>query len=137
MKKFFIIALILLLIGSSALAVTFTNLRDVQDYIDTHSAYSMGPYPPDVSLMGYIVSIQHLTSNQYFMLVEVNDERAHKSIGFDLPIFTASFHLHLDEMPFEIGQQVLIVGSINSRYSSPLIPNIIIEEINGLEYDEF
>ena len=137
MKKILAIILSMLLLGCSAFAVDFTNLLDVQNYVLTHTAHDMGPYPPVASIMGTIVSIDFVTGNHYTMTLEVNDDRARTALGYDLPMLTASFRLHVDNMPFEVGQQALVVGSINPMYSTPLIPNLLVTEINGYDQDEF
>ena len=137
MKKLLICMLALALIGSAAFATTYTNLHDLQNYVFNTPASHSDPFGPEVRIRGIIKEINYLEGNHYEMVIEVNEDNAATAMGQDLPCLVASFRLHIDDMPFEVGQDAYVVGSVNLMYSSPLIPNIILKEINGYDSDEF
>lgn len=137
MKKIIAIILCLLLVSCPALAATYTNLHDVQMYIYSHSGYDMGPFPPTASIMGTITSIDFVVGNHYEFTLEVDEDRALSPLGHEKPYCVFMFRLHGETMPFDVGDQALAVGEINSVYSSQIIPYFVLSSVNGYDQEEF
>ena len=140
MKKFIAILVSLLLIGSAALGALceYASLRDLQEIIYTHAPKDLGEIP--ASIKGTIQSIENVTGNYYEMVIQVDDAEAMKPIGSDNPLAIGHFRLHLsslDDAPFAVGSEVQILGSLNSAYSTYLVPYLMIDEINGHSSEEF
>lgn len=138
MKKLFVMLIMLVLVGSCALA-DFTNLHDLQRYIYNNSPRNITEYDR-ASIMGTIISIEFVTGNHYNLILEVDDPNATSPMWSDKPQVIGHFRLHLDnidDLPFKVGDTALIVGGINSLYSTSIVPMIMIDEINGYDRDEF
>ena len=130
MKKLF--AFILILIVIIPVVAISADLRDVQDYIYTHSPMNMDERR--FTLTGEIIDVYSINVNNHWdMIVKSDDEDAFVPLWTDYPYFIAHFRLHLDECPYKVGDKVTIVGSVNSVYSSNCIPYIIVRTINGSE----
>ena len=139
MKKLLMCVLALILIGCAALA-EITNLHDLQNEIYYHSPRELSENPVRASIKGRIISIEFVKGNHYNMILQVDDPMATTPLGADGPQVIGHFRLHLDsldEAPFAVGDEALIVGELNALYSSHIVPFIQIDEINGYEYDEF
>jgi len=137
MKKLIAILAVLLLIGSAALADA-ASLRDLQEIIYSHAPRDLGEIPAAVN--GTIQSIECVTGNHYEMVIQADDADALKPIGSDSPLVIGHFRLHLsslDDAPFAVGDEVQILGSLNSAYSTYLVPYLMIDEINGHSSEEF
>lgn len=136
MKKLLVILIAILLLGSTAMA-DFTNLHDLQNYVYNTPASHADPYGPKIHIKGVITDIHFLNGNHYELVLEVDEEKAATALGHELPCLVATFRLHVDEPPFEVGQEAYIIGKVNLMYSCPMIPNVILEEINGYSDDDF
>lgn len=108
------------------------TLLDLQNYITQY--FDLIPTFP-VTLSGEIVDIYNVATNHWEMKIVVPDDAGYTPIGEDHPYFIAHFRLHVAEVPFCIGDTVEITGSINSLYSSAMVPFIMVEYVNGS--DEF
>jgi hypothetical protein len=74
------------------------------------------------------------------MFLEVDEEHALTPTGSDLPRVIGHFRLHLDsvdDLPFAVGDEALIVGTLNEFYCTPMVPYLMIESVNGYSSDEF
>ena len=132
MKRALALILALLLIGSAALASTaFTSMREIQHYLDTHCNANDGPYKPSVEITGIILDLHQVTGNHYDMILAIDEDNVWKPIGFEQPILTADFRLHVDPIPFEVGQEVTVAGELNLMYSSIMNPYVVVNTING------
>ena len=139
MKKLLVCVLALILIGCAALA-EITNLHDLQDILYKTAPMDLMARSIRASIKGKIISIEYVTGNHYDMILEVDDPKAMRPLGSDTPLVIGHFRLHLDsidEAPFAVGDEALIVGDLNSSYSTCLVPCILVDEINGYQYDEF
>jgi hypothetical protein len=144
MKKLLVCVLALILIGCAALAEDYTNLRDLQNYVYNTPASRSVPYGPYLHIGGVISDIvNYKTSdfgdyilNDYILTIDVDEENAADAVGHEKPCFIAFLTTYHGDMPFEVGQEVFIDGEFNSLYSSPLIPCVKIQTINGYDPDE-
>ena len=127
MKKLLSLVLVLCLIPSFSLA-EYTALRDVQMYV---LRYTEKAGEPRVCLSGDILEIYHVTTNHWEMKVAVNEENAPCPLGAERPYFIAHFRLHADSVPFSVGDPVVILGTLNYMYSSPMIPFVNVDTVNG------
>ena len=132
MKKLISLILAALLLCSAvpASGETLTTLRMVQDYIyKTAPAYAGEPY---VELDGTIESIEWCgANNHYDMLVTVDDPKATAPIGAEKPRMIVHFRLHVDPIPFEVGETITVFGTLNIMYSSYITPYVLAKYING------
>lgn len=135
MKKIFsvILIIIMLLPIASAGSEQFTSLAKLQQYIENHSpAQLLGPQSHRVQISGTILDIRFANqSNHYDMTLQVDDPDARRPIGYDAPVLNVHFRLHVDPIPFQVGDLVEVSGSLNSLYSSVMIPYVLAETING------
>ena len=137
MKKVFAIILSLsILFAYAAFAapiLTFQSLRELQNYIYNNSpdlVSSRGS--PHVEMEGVISDI-HWSGhqNQYFMTVQIQEEKAAKPFYSDSPEILIIFHLHVDPIPFNVGEEIYFSGVLNGMYSSPIIPCVNATTLNG------
>ena len=137
MKKFaaMFLAAVLIFSMSTAGAVVLRSLRETQDFLMKFSPNTMDSYGEHMVLIsGTIREIRWCNaSNHYEMTLAVDEEKALVPIGSDTPQLAVHFRLHVDPMPFAVGDEVEVVGSLNSLYSSVMLPNIDAESINGSE----
>ena len=137
MKKFtaLFLAAILIFSMSTAGAVVLRSLRETQDFLMKFSPNTMDSYGEHMVLIsGTIQEIRWCNANNHYeMTLAVDEENALVPIGSDTPQLTVHFRLHVDPMPFAVGDEVEVVGSLNSLYSSVMLPNITAETINGSE----
>lgn len=135
MKKFFraalSAALALSLIPASA-ALAAMSLAELQNYVYTHAPASATEVRAEIS--GTIQEIHWAgASNHYEMTLAVDDEKAIPPMGSDKPQIAVHFRLHLDAVPFQVGDQITVSGTLNTMYSSMIIPYIHADKINGSE----
>ena len=134
MKKITIIALAFLIFASSAAALTFDSIADLQKCLLTHSPdqlMSMGTHC--VELTGTVLEIVWTgQSNHWEMTLQLPGEPGAASpIYADSPLLRVHFRLHLDAVPFAVGDVLTVRGSLNEMYSAPLLPWILADTING------
>lgn len=134
MKKYLsmLLCLSLILFAATASARTFTTLAELQKFIYNHSAASTELNEPVVKLDGTISEITWCgKNNHYNMTLLVDDPNAAVPIGEESPRLTVHFRLHVDPIPFSVGDQISVYGTLNSLYSSYMVPEILAEFING------
>lgn len=134
MKRFIALLLaITLLICSSAAATSFSSVGQLQRFLLKYSPdriASTGPHVVD--LEGTITSLYWCNANNHYeMILQVEDSSAMAPVGSDLPQVVIHFRLHVDPMPFQVGDVVTVRGSLNYMYSSVMLPFIEAEFING------
>lgn len=127
MKRLLSLLLVLCLLPAAALADYFT-LRGLQGDI---LRYVERIGEPSVCLSGEILDVYHIATNHWEMKVAVDEEGAASPVGYDRPYFIAHFRLHVDSVPFSVGDYVEIRGSLNYMYSSPMIPLVLVDTVNG------
>jgi len=140
MKKLFVTVLLLMCLASTAIAADYTNLHDLQDVIYRHSPAELEANSVHATIKGTIISIENVTGNHYNMTIQVDDPKATPPLGSDMPLVVGHFRLHLpslDDSPFAVGGEALIVGELNSAYSTWIVPWLMIEEVNGYDSDEY
>lgn len=140
MKKALALFLLMLLVVPAAHAVDCTNLYDLQEVIYRHSPAELEANSVRASIKGTIIAIENVTGNHYNMTIQVDDPKATKPLGSDMPLVVGHFRLHLpslDDAPFAVGGETLIVGELNSAYSTWIVPWLMIEEVNGYGSDEY
>ena len=134
MKRFLSVLLATaLLISSSASAASFSSVSQLQQLIRKYSPDTISSTGPHiVDLEGTISSIYWCNANNHYeMILQMEDDRALVPVGSDLPQVVVHFRLHVDPMPFQVGDVVTVYGSLNSSYSSVMLPSIDAEFING------
>lgn len=135
MKKVILYLFVTLLIFTSvpASAAYFADLGSLQQAIMKYSPDQlMASGPQVVELEGTISEIHWCgANNHYEFTLLVDDERAMAPIGEESPRLTVHFRLHKDEPPFKVGDEVEVHGSLNTMYSSVMVPQILLEYING------
>lgn len=139
MKKLLVCVLALILIGCAALGDTY-SLHDLQNIIYNTAPRDLLGGTVRASLKGVIQSIECVTGNHYTMILEVDEPEAACPMGSDVPYAIGHFRLHLDsvdDLPFHVGDDALIVGELNGQYSTSFVPFIMIDEINGYSSDEY
>lgn len=132
MKKFVLLLLAVMMVAAAvpASGETFTTLRMLQDYIYKTSPRNAGE--PYAELEGTIESIEWAgANNHYNMTLLVDDPKALVPIGEETPRLTVHFRLHVDPIPFQVGDTITVFGSLNSFYSSVMVPYILAKFING------
>ena len=138
MKKFLLLLLILALaaLAVPAAAETYHTLEELQNYVYTHTVTASTLSSPHAELEGTISEITYTgASNHYNMTLLVDEPRAAKPIWADTPSLTVHFRLHVEEIPWKVGDTVTVSGTLNHMYSSYMIPYITADLINGS--DEF
>lgn len=134
-KTFILFVSVLLLFSGSASAQTFHSLELLQAYLlknspgvilssDTQYAEFEGVVS-DVTWCG--------ANNHYNMTLLIDEEGASKPVWTDTPMITVHFRLHVDPIPFQVGDTVTVFGELNSLYSSYMVPYILAKAINGTE----
>jgi hypothetical protein len=142
MKKLLVCILVFTLIGcmvAYALGDTY-NLHDLQNIIYNKAPRDLLGGSVRASIKGVIKSIECVGGNHYNATIQVDDPEADCPMGADAPYVIGHFRLHLDsvdDLPFHVGDDALIVGELNSQYSTCLVPYIMIDEFNGYDSDEF
>lgn len=135
MKKAILsILLVLLLLASApASAAYFADLGSLQQAIMKYSPDQlMASGPQVVELEGTISEIHWCgANNHYEFTLLVDDERAMAPIGEESPRLTVHFRLHKEEPPFKVGDEVEVHGTLSEMYSSVMVPQILLEYING------
>ena len=134
MKRFLSVLLATaLLISSSASAASFSSVSQLQQFIMKYSPDTISSTGPHVvDLEGTISSIYWCNANNHYeMILQMEDDRALVPVGSDLPQVVVHFRLHVDPMPFRVGDVVTVYGSLNSSYSSVMLPSIDAKFING------
>ena len=136
MKRLFVLLLVFALLitaAAPAAARTFTSLGELQQFIEKHSPADIaatGEHYAD--LEGTITELAWCgTGNHWQMLLQVEDPRAIPPVGSDAPQLIVHFRLHKDSPPFQVGDTITIFGSVNSLYSSVVLPWILADFING------
>ena len=136
MKRLFVLFLVFALLitaAAPAAARTFTSLGELQQFIEKHSPAELaatGEHYAD--LEGTIAELAWCgTGNHWQMLLRVEDPRATPPIGSDAPQLVVHFRLHKDNPPFQVGDAITVFGSVNSLYSSVVLPWILASFING------
>lgn len=128
-KQFLAVALALIFVVLPCGSYADQTLRQVQDYIGKNAPYYM--MSPPIMLTGEVADVYYTgVRNDWQMKIKVDDESAQVPLGSDYAYFIAHFSLHLEECPFKIGDTVMIKGSINSMYSSVMVPMIVVNTIN-------
>lgn len=128
MKRFLLVLVVLSLSLVPALS-SAGNLADLQQYM---MKTAPNRFPDSLSLIfsGEIVDIYTVYGNHWEMKIKVDDPDATVPIDSDFPYVIGHFRLHLDECPFKIGDTVEIEGSLNTFYSTVLVPSILCKYIN-------
>ena len=138
MKKFilFLLAAAILSAGplpsAGASAGSISTLSALQRCLEAAAPDDLLLSSPSVSLSGTVLEIRYCgQSNHYEALLQVEDPEALKPIGREAPVLILHFRLHLEAVPFEVGDLISFSGSVNALYSSVIIPNILADTING------
>ena len=134
MKKLFLVFLAAaLLISATASADSFSSVSQLQQFLMKYSPNqisSAGSHSVDIE--GTIAEIRWCgANNHYEMTLQVEDDRALVPIGSDVPLIVVHFRLHVDPMPFQVGDVVTVYGTLNELYSSVMVPSILAKFING------
>ena len=137
MKRITALALSVVLVLSMATAgaVSLNSLHETQAYLMKYSPNTIdSDGKHTVSVSGTIQEIHWCNANNHYeMTLAVADEKALVPIGSDTPQLSVHFRLHVEPMPFVVGDEIAVVGSLNALYSSVMIPQILAETINGSE----
>lgn len=135
MRKFtaILLAIALACSVSTASASEFSSIGLLQIFLNNHSPAeieAMGTQYADID--GTITDIYWCNyGNHYEMVVEADEPRAIHPLDSDNARMIVHFRLHKEEVPFAIGDEVTVHGSLNELYSSVVIPSIDATEING------
>lgn len=131
MRKFVTLLLTIVLLIPAAASAS-AGLAEAQQYI-----YETAPqYISDrlFVINGTIVDTFYTSNSHKVLLITVEDNNARKGIeyDYDLPCCKAIFPYHYEfDMPISIGEEITIIGSINSFYSTVMNPSFTIKTING------
>ena len=130
-----IVSLFVLLNCTQAFARDFVNLGLLQRFIEKYSPEQLAATGPHYVEMEGIISEIHWcnANNHYQMTLLVDDPKAIPPTGSDSPQLIVHFRLHLDEMPFKVGDTITVFGPLNEMYSSVILPFIQAKTINGTE----
>lgn len=135
MKRFFaiIITMILLLSCSVSHATYFPSVSMIQHYLEKYSPSSMAASGPHiVEIEGTVTDIYWCgDSNHYNMVLEMVDTKALTPVGKDKAQIIVHFQLHVDPIPFQIGDEISVYGTLNELYSSVMVPWVLAKFING------
>lgn len=134
MKKSLAVLLIFFaLVPSLAHAEHFTSLSSLQRFIMQHAPDQVdGTLSHTVTLSGTIIDLySYNKSNHYEMLLQVDDGKAVDSFRYGVPVLVVHFRLHVDPVPFHVGDVIEVKGTLNALYSSPIMPWVLADEING------
>lgn len=132
-KTIALIFIVVIILVSTASAEHFTTLSQLQRFIIAHSSDQIeASGPHTVELSGSILDIYpYGIGNHYEMLIQVDDPQAVPAMRYSAPVLVVHFRLHMDPVPFQVGDHVTVRGALNSLYSSPIIPWILADLING------
>ena len=116
-----------------ASAASFSDLGSLQDALMKYSPDQLiASGPQVVNLEGTISEIHWCgTGNHYEFTLLVDDPKAMIPLGAESPQLSVHFRLHKDTPPFQVGDEVEVYGSLNVMYSSVMVPQILLEYING------
>ena len=135
MKKILSVLLVLtvaMAMASPAAAQTFYSLDQVQHYLYYHSPADDVGFEPYVELEGTISEIIYTgPNNHHSMTLLIDEEKASAPIWADSPQLTVHFRLHVDEVPWKVGDTVTVFGTLNTLYSSFMVPYILAKYVNG------
>lgn len=135
MKKILSILLVLtvaIAMASPAAAQTFYSLDQVQHYLYYHSPMESVGEDPYVEIEGTISEIIYTgPNNHHSMTLLIDEEKASAPIWADSPQLTVHFRLHVDEVPWKVGDTVTVFGTLNTLYSSFMVPYILAKYVNG------
>lgn len=135
MKKHISILLVLtvaMAMASTATAQTFYSLDQVQHYLYYHSPMESVGEDPYVEIEGTISEIIYTgPNNHHSMTLLIDEEKASAPIWADSPQLTVHFRLHVDEVPWKVGDTVTVFGTLNTLYSSFMVPYILAKYVNG------
>ena len=135
MKKILSILLVLtvaMAMASTAAAQTFYSLDQVQHYLYYHSPMESVGEDPYVEIEGTISEIIYTgPNNHHSMTLLIDEEKASAPIWADSPQLTVHFRLHVDEVPWKVGDTVTVFGTLNTLYSSFMVPYILAKYVNG------
>jgi len=134
MKKLLSLVLVLLLLFSAASASgeTFYTLKDLQGYIYNHPPVYFSE--PHLVIDGTIKEIIYTGPNNHWnMTLAIDEPDAEAPLWSDTPLLTVHFRLHLDEVPFQVGDRITVDGTFNPLYSSFMVPFVKANTINGSE----
>lgn len=136
-RRFLILFLSLVLIfsASPAAARTFSNLGELQQYIEYHSPADLSASGPHYAELEGIITEMHAlgVNNHWQLTLQVDDPQATAPLGADGPQLIVHFRLHLDAPPFQVGDMITVFGTVNGLYSSVILPEILAKTINGSE----
>jgi len=118
-----------------AMPADFTALRPLQRYLEFTAPDAI---PPSVlvELSGTVADLHWCgTGNhwQFTLLVDEPGAISPGTVSQDGPQAAVHFRLHLEEPPFQDGDVVAVRGTLNSLYSSVIIPWILARTINGTD----
>ena len=135
MKKILSVLLVLtvaMAMASPATAQTFYSLDQVQHYLYYHSPADGIGEDPYVEIEGTISEIIYTgPNNHHSMTLLIDEDKALEPIWSDKPQLTVHFRLHVDEVPWKVGDTVTVFGTLNHQYSSFIIPYIVAKYVNG------
>ena len=134
MKRFFLVLLSLALFALPALSAAehSDSLASIQRFLETRSPDLISRVGMDVEIVGEIINLYSCgVGNHYEMVLSVDDPAALVPLAYDRPVMVVHFRLHVDPVPFKVGETVSVSGLINALYSSVMIPVIDAETING------
>ena len=136
MKK--LIAMLLVLIMSLPACATAGSLYMAQKYV-----FSIAPAnftPVEFDIIGTIVDISYTSNKHMQLLVTVVDDDAWIGITSDygLPccIATMPFSCEFDP-PFSVGDQIAFTGCLNEFYSTVMVPDFTVREINEEDIEDW
>lgn len=135
-KKFvsLFLALVIVLASSAASALTLCSVDQVQYFLRRHSPDYFVYDALDLEIEGTIRDITWCgANNHYNMTLVVNEPNASRPVWEDETILTVHFRLHVDPMPFQVGDTVKVFGEVNSLYSSVMVPYVVARYINGTD----
>lgn len=132
-KTIAIIFVMIITLASIASAEHFSSLSQLQHFIMARSSDQIeASGPHTVELSGSILDIYpYGIGNHYEMLIQVDDAKAVPAMRYSAPVLVVHFRLHVNPVPFQVGDHVTVRGDLNSLYSSPIIPWILADLING------
>ena len=135
MKKLLTLILALaLILPAAALA---GGLADAQKYIfNTAPANVM---EREFTITGTLMELSYTRNSHLMMILMVDDEKAWDGVttSFDAPGCIAAFPYHheFENFPINIGDEVTITGSINSMYSTVMVPYFTIRTLNETDIE--
>lgn len=132
MKKLLVLLICLALFTSTASAITLASVDQVQYFMRRHSPNYFLADPINLEIEGTIRDITHTgPNNHYDMTLVIDEPNATAPVGEDLPIIDVHFRLHVDPIPFQVGDTITVYGEVNPLYSSVMVPYLLARYING------